>query len=414
MTALKPYREYKDSGIEWLGEAPAHWSISPIGRNADLRNGADYKDVEVAQDGYPVIGSGGEFRRASKFMFDGESVLFGRKGTIDRPLYVNGRFWTVDTMFYTDIDQRRLFPKFLYYFAAHIPYGYFVTSTALPSMTQSDIRSIRMGVPPLDEQRAIASFLDHETAEIDAFIADQQELIALLNERRAATITQAVTKGLDPNVPMKDSGFEWLGDVPQHWGVDKVSRAFRAAKGRRAAELTKEFCAENEGQYPVFSGQTENEGIMGRIDSYEFDAGTTGYLFATTVGAKAMSVKHVFSRFSLSQNCMVIVPKVDLVVRFYLYLFQVLFRYEKGRIPQHMQASFRMEDLYRYPLLTLDRNEQQQIADYLDRETAEIEAAIADAKEAIELSKERRTALISAAVTGKIDVRDHPAAKEAA
>jgi type I restriction enzyme S subunit len=96
-------------------------------------NGSDYTAVEVDSGGYPVYGSGGEFRRASDYLFEGESVLFGRKGTIDRPLYVNGRFWTVDTMFYTDIDTRTLLPRFAYYWATTLPYGEWATDTALRS-----------------------------------------------------------------------------------------------------------------------------------------------------------------------------------------------------------------------------------------------------------------------------------------
>ncbi len=91
------YPDYKDSGVEWLGEVPAHWGISKLKHLARIRNGRDYKIVEVESGGYPVIGSGGEFARANDFLYDDESVLLGRKGTIDKPLYINGPFWTVDT-----------------------------------------------------------------------------------------------------------------------------------------------------------------------------------------------------------------------------------------------------------------------------------------------------------------------------
>ena len=132
------------------------WQRSTFGRFARVMNGADYSAVEVEEGGYPVYGSGGEFRRASKYLYDGESVLFGRKGTVDRPLYVDGRFWTVDTMFYTDIDRRALLPRFAYYWALTVPFKEWATDTALPSMTSGAIKAAPIALPPLTEQRAIA------------------------------------------------------------------------------------------------------------------------------------------------------------------------------------------------------------------------------------------------------------------
>jgi type I restriction enzyme S subunit len=275
------------------------------------------------------------------------------------------------------------------------------------SMKYADMKRLPVVVPSQTEQLAIVSFLDRETAKIDAFIADQEELIGLLAERRAATISHAVTKGLDPTVPMKDSGVEWLGEIPAHWFSNKISRLFSARKGTAAAMLTKEYIGGFPGPFPVYSGQTDNAGVMGCIEDYEFNAGERGHLLVTTVGAKAMFIRHIFGKYSLSQNCMTIgALRNESSLRFYYYLFQVLFDFAKSGIPQHMQASFRMEDFYQYKVPTPLRDEQEAIARRLDQETAEFDAAIADAKEAIALSRERRAALISAAVTGKIDVRE--------
>lgn len=100
--SLPRYPEYKDTGVEWLGEVPGHWDIKRLKHLATIQNGCDYKHIQIDSEGYPVIGSGGEFARASEYLYKGESVLLGRKGTIDRPLYINGAFWPVDTMFYTE------------------------------------------------------------------------------------------------------------------------------------------------------------------------------------------------------------------------------------------------------------------------------------------------------------------------
>ncbi|WP_042010795.1 restriction endonuclease subunit S [Aeromonas fluvialis] len=203
-----------------------------------------------------------------------------------------------------------------------------------------------------------------------------------------------------PYPEYKDSGVEWLGKIPNHWAIKKIAWYFKAQKGRNAQMLTKEFCGDNPGDFPVYSGQTENDGVMGSINSYEFDSAQDGCLFATTVGAKAMTLSFLKGKFSLSQNCMVIIPTSDVIdTRFYFYHCQPLFSYERGLIPEHMQASFRMEDLYQYQIAMPNLQEQQTIAAFLDYETARIDRLIAQQQRLIELLKEKRQAVISHAVT---------------
>src|SRR5690606_23245604 len=173
-----------------------------------------------SDNGYPVIGSGGQFAFAKDFMFDGEVVFLGRKGTIDKPLYFKGKFWAVDTMFYAN-GKNGNNVKFHYYISTQIPFKLYSTSTALPSMTQSDLKEHYFACPSIQEQTAIARFLDYKLAKINRFIQKKKQLIKLLNEQKAAIINQAVTKGLDPNAKMKDSGIEWLGEIPEHWEVIK-------------------------------------------------------------------------------------------------------------------------------------------------------------------------------------------------
>jgi type I restriction enzyme S subunit len=198
----------------------------------------------------------------------------------------------------------------------------------------------------------------------------------------------------------KDSGVEWLGEIPEHWKIKKIFHHFMAKKGKNAAQLTKEFCASIEGNYPVYSGQTENNGIMSSINQYEFDAGEVGYLFTTTVGAKAMSVMQLKGRFSLSQNCMVIIPRGEcLNSRFFYYQFLPMFSYYRGLIPDHMQASFRIEDLYQYKFFLPPSDEQDRIVNFLDQKTVKIDEAIAKKQRLIELLKEQKAILINQAVT---------------
>ena len=198
----------------------------------------------------------------------------------------------------------------------------------------------------------------------------------------------------------QDSGLEWLGDIPNHWEIKKLVWFFSAEKGKNGQLLTKEYCGLNTGEFPVYSGQTENNGIMGSINSYEFDVGDNGVLFSTTVGAKAMTLSYLQGKFSLSQNCMIIKPrKNNINTRFYYYHCQPLFAKERALIPEHMQASFRVEDLYSYRISLPPIIEQVQIANFLDYETAKIDSLIEKQQQLIELLKEKRQAVISHAVT---------------
>ncbi len=202
----------------------------------------------------------------------------------------------------------------------------------------------------------------------------------------------------------KDSGVEWLGDLPNHWEIKKLVWFFSAEKGKNGQLLTKEYCGLNTGEFPVYSGQTENNGIMGSINSYEFDVGDNGVLFSTTVGAKAMTLSYLQGKFSLSQNCMIIKPrKNNINTRFYYYHCQPLFAKERALIPEHMQASFRVEDLYSYRISLPPIIEQVQIANFLDYETAKIDSLIDKQEQLIELLKEKRQAVISHAVTKGLD-----------
>jgi len=228
--SLSRYPTYKCSAIPWLKELPEHWGVCPLKSLLSIENGLDHKEV-VSDEGWPVFGSGGPFAQASNYLYDGETILLGRKGTIDKPLYYSGKFWAVDTMYWSKVKPGCV-GRFVYFSCLSIPFSYYQTSTALPSMTKSSLGSHPVCLPPAEEQLVIASFLDRETAKIDDLIAEQQRLIELLQEKRQAVISHAVTKGLHPDAPMKDSGVEWLGEVPEHWSVCSFRRLVRIAEGQ--------------------------------------------------------------------------------------------------------------------------------------------------------------------------------------
>ncbi|MDN6315786.1 MAG: hypothetical protein L0J56_10950, partial [Halomonas sp.] len=246
------YPEYKDSGVEWLGEVPAHWGIQPLKRQCDVMpSNVDKKSVEgerpVHLCNYTDVYYHDEIVRGMRFM-----KATASEGQIEKfSLLAGDVIFTKDSESSDDIAIAAHVPEGLpsvvcgYHLSIARPHSsmigrflkhYFDSGSARSYFNVSANGLTRVGLsqyasdnlptplPPIEEQGTIATFLDHETARIDALVAEQQRLIALLKEKRQAVISHAVTKGLDPDAPMKDSGVEWLGDVPAHWEVGGLTK----------------------------------------------------------------------------------------------------------------------------------------------------------------------------------------------
>ena len=196
---------------------------------------------------------------------------------------------------------------------------------------------------------------------------------------------------------MKDSGIPWIGEIPEGWTNVYLKHYFAFEKGKNAALYTQEYIGENEGIFPVYSGQTENEGVMGRINTYDYDEPEC--LFTTTVGAKVMTPRVLQGKFSLSQNCLIMKNIKTTSVHFFYYGLSALFDYEKSLIPSHMQPSLRIEDLKKYKLFIPPLAEQQRIAEFLDRKCAEVDEMIALQEQIIEELKAYKQSVITEAVT---------------
>lgn len=188
---LNPDVSLKDSGIEWIGMIPEHWRGLHLKHCVTINNGCDYKHIET-ESGIPVIGSGGQFAFVSEAMYTGEALLLGRKGTIDKPMYFNGPFWTVDTMFYA-VANKNVNTKYIYYCATIFPFNKISTATALPSMTQTDLYQLPVMLPPLSEQKSIASYLDEKCAKIDAAIENISKQIDASKRLKRALINEVIT-----------------------------------------------------------------------------------------------------------------------------------------------------------------------------------------------------------------------------
>jgi type I restriction enzyme S subunit len=409
MSQFKPYPVYKDSGVDWLGQVPGNWVVGTFKNMGWIRNGKDYKEVESPDGEYPVIGSGGQFSTACQYLYEGESVLLGRKGTIDKPLYINGRFWTVDTMFYTEVFKETS-AKFLYYNALTIPFGFYSTSTALPSMTQGDLLNHPAAIPSKVEQTQIARFLDHEAARIDALIEEQQRLIELLKEKRQAVISHAVTKGLGPKVPMKESGVEWLGEVPAHWAIVRIGAVYSEAIEKGLAELPVLRVSIHYGVSDRELTEEESDRKVTRIEDREkYKRVRPGDLVYNMMRAWQGGFGAVLVDGLVSPAYVVARPKSGDFSRYVERLLRTSCAVEEMRKNSYGITDFRLRlywDQFKNIRIALPPEEERQnIMERIDAIIGESEALKDEADQLIGILQERRSALISAAVTGKIDLR---------
>ncbi|ABM17517.1 restriction endonuclease subunit S [Marinobacter nauticus] len=420
------YPEYKGSGVQWLGEVPSNWKIGRLKHLLRIRGGQDYKSVEsyVPTD-FPVIGSGGQFTYATDYLYDGESVLLGRKGTIDKPLYVKGKFWTVDTMFYTEVLPGTN-GRYAYYLATTIPFDLYSTNTALPSMSQFDLANHGLPLPPKCEQTQIARFLDHETAKIDALIREQERLIELLQEKRQAVISHAVTKGLDPDVPMKDSGVEWLGEVPAHWIVARIKNFARVESGHTPDKKKEEYWVDcdipwvslndskqlKKADYIADTSTKVNDLGIANSSARLLPAAAVVFTRDASIGLSAITTKPM----AVSQHLIAWLCAGEKLVPEYLLLIFYAMESEFERYTFGATIkTIGMDDVRSLTAAFPPMEEQKQLVTWAFRKKETLQAGLDAAEKTILLLKERRSALISSAVTGKIDVRNwQPPADEGA
>jgi type I restriction enzyme S subunit len=295
---------------------------------------------------------------------------------------------------------------------------------SFPAINESEMATFELAVPPKPEQRAIAAFLDRETARIDALVAKNERLIELLQEQRTALITSAVTKGLDSKVPMKDSGVEWLGEIPTHWEVRQLGKAMETLmdfRGRTPTKLGMDWG----GGIPALSAVNVREGYLDLSRGVNYGSqslhdrwmtrGPTkkgDVLFTTEAPLGNVALVPDDNRYILSQRVVLLRPRPDQLTPEYLQRLLISSAFRQGVELQATGSTaegVKRRHLMSTAICVPHLGEQRAITALLDRETASIDALIAKVRDAIERLKELRTALISAAVTGKIDVREEAA-----
>lgn len=214
-------REMKDSGIEWIGDVPKEWDILKLKNIANIQSGEAISKEEYEDFGlFPIIGANGIVGYVSKYNNKRKCLTTGRVGTIGTIQQID-KGWVTDNALIIYENENLMFQDFLKYIVPNFDFLEITSGTAMPLITATKLYNQFITCPPLQEQQRIADFLDEKCGEIDSLTKDIQEQIEILEEYKKSIITETVTKGLDPNVEMKDSGIEWVGAIPHDWKVNK-------------------------------------------------------------------------------------------------------------------------------------------------------------------------------------------------
>ena len=414
-------REMVNSGIPWIGDIPKGWSIAQLKRFCKVNSGREI-EIEVERssvDAIPVFGSGGVFKYTNKPQHEGEAVMFGRKGTLGKPMYVNGAFWAVDTMYFLTFTNT-LRAKYCFYLLSAFNWDPYITQTALPSVVATDIVNAVFVFPSLSEQQEIASFLDRKCSEIDEMIALQEKIVDELKAYKQSVITEAVTKGLNPDVPMKDSGIEWIGEIPERWSLYRI-KYNTFLKGRIGWQGLNSNDFIDEGYCLITGTDFDNKGGINwdtcyRISKERFDEDEllhikNGDLLMTkdgTVGKMAY-IQNLPEEASLNSHLLIIRQTTNIISNEFLYwvmLSNVFKRfcsiYQSGSIMSSIsQSTLGMMSCY-CPSI----EEQNSIVTYLKTKCTEIDSLINIKLSKIDSLKEYKKSIIYEYVTGKKEITE--------
>ena len=234
---MKSYPAYKESSVGWIGKIPDHWGVFKLKRTTQFIYGNSLSKENRVEGSIPVYGSNGIVGKHNEAITLSPCIVIGRKGSFGKVNFSEVPSFPIDTTYFVDKTATANHIRWLYYLLLSLRLDAFSKDSAVPGLSREDAYERRVVLPPLPEQQAIADFLDRKTAQIDTLIEKKQRQIELLQEQRTALINQAVTKGLDPSVPMKDSGIEWLGEIPMHWDVIKGKYIFSIESGSAPSQM---------------------------------------------------------------------------------------------------------------------------------------------------------------------------------
>jgi type I restriction enzyme S subunit len=423
--SLPQYPTYKDSGVEWLGPVPKHWGVYRLKTQIALRTDkTDRRSNPVALEN--VQGWSGRFI-PTESEFEGEGVafergdlLFGKLRPYLAKVYLTEAAGEAVGDFHVLRPADSLDGRFAQYQMLNRSFIDVVDGSTfgskMPRASWETLGSMPFAIPTFAEQTAIASFLDRETAKIDALIAEQERLIALLAEKRQATISHAVTRGLNPDAPMKDSGVDWLGEVPAHWTVMRVKSISEfTTSGPRGWS---ERIAENGCLFVQSGDLNEMLGVdfhMSKRVKVEGDAEAArtllsdGDVIVCITGAKTGNVavcSTVPEPAYINQHLCLVRPSAKVLPQFLGVALKSRVGNTQFELSQYgLKQGLSLENIRETLVPLPPLSDQRCIVAFLESETAQFDALRGKAEQVVKLLKARRSALIAAAVTGQIDVR---------
>lgn len=426
MSAYRPYPKYKPSGVEWLGDVPVGWEVKPLKFAATLltkksegrRNAIGLENIESWSGRF--IETESEFEGEGVAVEKGD-VLFGKlRPYLAKALLVPEPSDAVGD-FHAMRPNRQTHAGFLLYQILSKEFIVMVDGSTfgskMPRASWEFVGKMPLPHPPLPEQIQIASFLDRECGKLDALQAKQERLIELLKEKRQALISHAVTRGLDPTAKLKPSGIEWLGDVPEHWRVCRVKHVAKLESGHTPSKTMPEYWEDcnipwvslndtkqlKDVDYITETALQISELGMKNSSAHLLPARAVIFTRDATIGLAAITTRPMaVSQHIIAWICQerFVIPEFLLLV--FYGMASDLERFTAGATLK----TIGMPDVNKLSAAIPPLEEQQAIVGCVFRKFRNIDATMAKAERAIALLKERRSALISAAVTGKIDVRE--------
>ena len=429
------YERYKDSGVEWLSEVPEHWTVVPIKHLGELKGGSGFPHEQQGVEGaelcfYKV----GDLAKADAlgvlqesedtvtretavqlgaFVFPPQTIVFAKVGAA----LLLGRLRTLPANSCIDnnmmgllIDHQTYDVRFVNYAMTLIRFDYLANPGAVPSLNGAQVGDFSLTLPGKQEQVAIASFLSEETEKIDGLVEEQRRLIELLKEKRQALITHAITRGLNSHAPMKDSGIEWLGIVPAEWQIVRIGSIFRDVNEQGVEGLAILSVSIHHG---VSDKQLDDDELDRKVtrsdDQTKYKRVAPADLVYNMMRAWQGGFGTVTVEGMVSPAYVVARPTEEFSTAFVELVLRTSCAIEEMRRYSQGVTDFRLRlywDNFKSIQIALPSPlEQEKILAFIQTKTSEFDRLTAVAQEAIDLLQERRTALISAVVTGKIDVR---------
>lgn len=429
------YEKYKDSGVEWIGEVPEHWEVMPIKRTGSFENGLTYSPTDICDENGILVLRSSNIQNdklifddnvyvtkcpSSLLVYSGDIIICSRNGSASLvgkcaivEEDINATYGAFMMRYRPIGESNKVFSYYLLQTALKCYKGLYSTTT-INQLTKGVIGQIYVSYPPLSEQQAIADYLDVKCGEINRAIDVQRKKIDLLNELKQTVITDAVTKGLNPNAPMKNSGVEWIDEVPSHWEVMRLRFACEFRNGYTPSKANPDFW--DEGTIPWYRMEDIRESgrFLKEAKQYVtpeavkgnglFEAGSFILATTATIGEHAVLIVDSLAnqrftnlkiRKSLSQN---------LSGKYFFYYLFVIDEYCKTTTRTATFPAVNMDDLKNFGITIPPIQEQQTIVAHIEKEVEKIDTQISKANRKIELLEELKQSIITEAVTGKIKV----------